>query len=61
MSAKETARDIGIRLGRVVKRIEWIMTGRPGRGELVEHVNRITLSAGDAKWPDPARFVALAE
>lgn len=61
MNARETAISLGIRIGRVVKRVEWIFAGKPGRGELVEHVNSITLSAGDDQWPAPARFVELAE
>jgi hypothetical protein len=53
MPTQERAEEIGIVLGATVVKPEWRMTG-PRRWELYQ--NRVTLSAGDRRWPTP-RFV----
>ena len=52
MPTQETAEQLGIAIGATVTKLEWRLTG-PRRWEL--HQNRITLSAGDRRWP-VARF-----
>lgn len=65
MNIKETAIEIGIRLGKVVKYIDWRSTRRflspsANMGRIVEETNTITLSAGDANWNSAARQFAEA-
>lgn len=57
MNPRETAISLGIRLGKVVKRIEWIVIGK--REFPVERVNTITLSGGDANWDSVARHLVV--
>jgi hypothetical protein len=61
----ETANKLGIRIGKVVEKIEWrssipFLAGWRGVGRIIETVNRITLSAGDDRWDSAARNFAEA-
>ena len=49
---RETASDLGILVGKTVVRTEWVLVRRH---TWEEHLNMVTLSAGDRRWP-VARF-----